>query len=142
VSALSQLLERLRGAQPPPGAAAAVVAVPSAGDVLTREVEFLFTQLDEIERQGELAISTARSEAAAIETAAGVQRRRLLEEAGVEGERRASELLEGRRAAGEERVRAILASGEREAGLVLVRGRDRTPALVRGILERVLEGPP
>jgi vacuolar-type H+-ATPase subunit H len=141
VSALSQLLERLRNVQPPPGAAAAVVGVPSAGDELAREVEFLFAQLDEIGQRGELVVSSARSEAAEVEAAAGVQRRRLLEEARAEGERQAAELLSARRAAAEQRVHAMLADAEREAQLVLARGRERTPALVREIVERVLAGP-
>jgi vacuolar-type H+-ATPase subunit H len=141
VSALSQLLDRLRNVQPPPGAAATVVAVPTAGDELTREVKFLFAELDQIEERRELAITTARTEAGEIEAAAGIQRRRLLEEAREEGERRASELLESRRAASEQRARAMLADAEREAQLVLARGRQRTPPLVREIVERVLEGP-
>jgi vacuolar-type H+-ATPase subunit H len=141
MSALSQLLERLRSAQPPPGAAAAVVAVPSAGDELTREVEFLFAQLDEIDERGALVISTARSEAAAIEAAAGARRGRLLAQARAEAERGAADLLDRRRAAGEQQARMMLAEAEREAELVLERGRERTPALVRQLVERVMEGP-
>jgi hypothetical protein len=52
MSALSQLLDRLRRVRPPPGAAAGVVAVPSAGDQLSREVSFMFAELDQIERRG------------------------------------------------------------------------------------------
>ncbi len=41
MSALSDLLERLRRIRLPPGAAAAAVAVPSPGEVLEGEVRFL-----------------------------------------------------------------------------------------------------
>ena len=48
---LDRLLERLRQKQPAPGAAAGMLAVPSAGDELAGEVSFLFVDLDEIERE-------------------------------------------------------------------------------------------
>lgn len=57
MSALSYLLERLRRVQLPPGAAAGVMAVPSLRDELSHEVDFLFGQLDEAERRGELLLS-------------------------------------------------------------------------------------
>jgi len=141
VPALSQLLERLRRAQLPPGAAAGVMAVPSAGDELSREVAFLFEPLDEIDQRGELVISSARAEAAVIEAAARDERRRLLEDAHAEGERTAAEHLRDRRAACERRAQAMLDEAEREARRVLARGRERTPALVAQIIERMLEGP-
>ena len=117
---LSQLLERLRQVRPPPDPAAGVVAAPSAGDELSREVEFLFGQLDEIERQGDLALSAARLQAAEFEAGAGSSDGR---EAHAEGERRAASLLVDRRAACEQRARALLADTKREAELVFARGR-------------------
>jgi len=140
VTALSQLLERLRRVRLPPGAAASVVAVPSAGDQLSREVAFLFGPLDELERRGELFVSSARSEAAEIKTAAREERRRLLEAATADAERLETELQTQRRACGEERARRMLAGAEREAEQVVVRGRERTPALVEEIVERILDG--
>ena len=94
MSALDQLLERLRRARLPPGAAASVVAVPSAGDRLSGEVAFLFGDLDEIEQRGELLISSARSDAAEVEAAAGRGRRCLLEDARGEAERLAAARLD------------------------------------------------
>jgi len=140
VTALSQLLERLRRVRLPPGAAASVVAVPSAGDQLSSEVAFLFGPLDELERRGELFVSSARSQAAEIETAAREQRHQLLEDARADAERLAAELLTQRRVHGEERARMMLADAEREAEQVLARGRERTPALVEEIVERILDG--
>jgi vacuolar-type H+-ATPase subunit H len=141
VSALDQLLERLRRARLPPGAAASVVAVPSAGDRLSGEVAFLFGDLDEIEQRGELLISSARSDAAEVEAAAGRGRRRLLEDARGEAERLAAEHLAERRARYEQRARAMLADAEREAERALACGRERTPALVAELLARILESP-
>ena len=141
MSGLSQLLERLRQVRPPPGRAAGVVAAPSAGDELSREVEFLFGQLDGIERRGKSALSAARSLAAELEAGACAQRRRLLDQAHAEGERRAASLLVDRHAACEQRAREMLADAEREAERVLARGRERTPLLVYEIVERLLAGP-
>jgi vacuolar-type H+-ATPase subunit H len=140
MSALSQLLERLRRVRLPPGGAASVVAVPSAGDQLSREVAFLFGPLDELERRGQLLVASARSEAAETETAAREQRHRLLEDARADAERLVAELLTQRRAHGEERARMMLADAEREAEKVLERGRERTPALVEEIVELILDG--
>jgi len=140
--ALAQLLERLRRLRPPPGAAAGVVAVPSAGEGLSGEVVFLFEQLDEIEERGELLLSAARSEAAGIEAAARVQCDRLLEDASAEGQRIAAELLAERRARGEERARAMLVDAKREAEGVRARGRERTPAWVAQVVSRMMEGAP
>jgi len=58
-----------------------------------------------------------------------------------EGERTAAEHLRDRRAACERRAQAMLDDAEREAQRVLARGRERTPALVAHIIERMLEGP-
>jgi vacuolar-type H+-ATPase subunit H len=142
LSALTQLLERLRRVHPPPGAAAGVVAVPSAGDELAGEVAFLFAQLDEIEQREALLVSAARSQAAEIEAAAGRERRRDLEQAQADAERLAAELLGERRADCERRVQAMLTDAEREADRVLARGRERTPGLVQEVVARVLEGAP
>jgi vacuolar-type H+-ATPase subunit H len=115
------------------------VAVPSAGDRLAGEVAFLFDQLDGIEQHGELLISSARSDAAELEAAAARERRRLLEDARLEADRVAAELLAERRARSEQRARAMLAEAEREVERALARGRERTPALVAELLARVLE---
>lgn len=139
MSALTQLLERLRRTRPPPGAAATVVAVPSAGEDLTGEVAFLFARLDEIGSSGELIRSGAASEAAEIEAAAQAERRRILAEAHADGKRVATELLARRRASAERLAAAMLADADGESARVLARGRERTPALVQEILERILE---
>jgi vacuolar-type H+-ATPase subunit D/Vma8 len=76
VSALSQLLERLRRIQLPPGAAAGAVAVPSAVKELSGEVTFLFEQLDQIAQQGNVIVASARAEASQLEAAAADERRR------------------------------------------------------------------
>jgi vacuolar-type H+-ATPase subunit H len=140
VSALGQLLDRLRRARLPPGAAAGVVSVPSTGEELPREVSFLFAELDETERQGRMIRSSASSEADEIESMARREARRILEEARTEAERRAAESLAARRAECERRAQAMLAEAIREAERVLARGRERTPAMVEEIVERILEG--
>ncbi len=140
MSALTQLLERLRRTRPPPGAAAGVVAVPSRGEELTGEVAFLFARLDEIEAQGELIRSTAISDAAEIAAAADAERRRILADARAEGERVAAELLARRRATTEQQVAAMLADARGHAARVHARGRERTPALVDEMVERMFEG--
>ena len=43
--------------QPPPGAAAGILAVPSAGDELAGEVSFLFSDLDELEHERQTLLS-------------------------------------------------------------------------------------
>ena len=140
MSALTQLLERLRRTRPPPGSAAGVVAVPSRGEELTGEVASLFARLDEIEAQSELIRSTAISDAAEIAAAADAERRRILAEARAEGERVAAELLAHRRATAEQQVAAMLADARGHAARVHARGRERTPALVEEIIERMVEG--
>ena len=138
---LSHFLERLRHVRPPPGPAAGVLTAPSAGDELSREVVFLFGQLEGIARQGDLALSAARSFAAELEAGAREQRRRVLDEARADGEHRAASLLADRRASCEQLARALLADAEREAELTLARGRARTPQLVEKIVGRLLAGP-
>ena len=113
--------------------------MPSAGGELSREVAFLFEQLDEIEQRSELILSSARSEAAEIEAAARDQRHRLLEDASADAERIVAELLAERRARCEQQARTTLADAEREAERVLALGRERTPALVAQVVARVLE---
>ncbi len=140
MSALSYLLERLRRVQLPPGAAAGVMAVPSLRDELSHEVDFLFGQLDEAERRGELLLSAARTEAAERELAAGRTRSRMLEEARAEGERVAAQLLAASRAGCERRARGMLTEAERESERVLARGRERIPSLVGAVVAKVLDG--
>lgn len=142
MSALSQLLDRLRRVRPPPGAAARIVAVPSTGDELSGEVTFLFGELDEIAERGGRILSAARSEAAEIEASAAQQRLKLLEEARADSDRLAAQLLAERRASCERRARRMLTDAEREAARVLARGRERTPALVGHVVARLLEGGP
>jgi len=138
VSALGQLLERLRRVRLPPGAAASVVAVPSAADELSREVEFLFEPLDEFERRCDALVSAASAQAAAIEAAALEQRRRILDEASAQAERIVAGILAESRARSEERARIIEADAEREAARVRARGRERSAAVVAEIVERIL----
>jgi vacuolar-type H+-ATPase subunit H len=140
MSALSQLLERLRRAGPSPGAPARVVAVPSAGDELSREVSFLFAPLDEIGQQTALRLAAAHSDAGKVEAAAARRRLAMLDDAHAEAERLAAALIADRRADCERRVRAMLADAEREAQRVRARGRERTPAFVAEIVERLLAG--
>lgn len=140
VSPLTHLLERLRRVQPPPGAAARAVAVPSPGDELSREVAGLFPDLDEIERRANALLAAARSDAAETEASAVRERRRILEEAEAAGRRLAAELLAARRAACEQQAAAMLAEASREAEGVLARGRERTPVLAQQVIERVLAG--
>ena len=139
MSTLSQLLERLRRVRLPPGAAAGVVAIPSAEDGLSGEVAFLFGQLDEVEQRGGRLVSSARSDAAEAEAAAGRERRRLLDDAGAESERLAAVLITERRAQCNQQAQAMIAGAESEAERVLARGRERTPALVAEVVARILE---
>jgi vacuolar-type H+-ATPase subunit H len=119
-----------------------MLAVPSAGDELAGEVEFLFGELDQIDGRREMLLAAARSDAAEAERAARGERTRLLAEAHEEAERRATELLVERRALTEERTRAMLDDAELEAGRVRTRGRERTPPLVEEIVARLLEAEP
>lgn len=141
MSAISQLLERMRTLRLPPGAAAGVIAVPSAGDELAREVGFLFKRLDAIEQRSQTAIERARAEAARIDAAADAERRRLLADAQSEAGRQAAELLEQRRTGVEQARRSMLEVAERDAERIVRRGRDRTPAFVDEVVQHLLEGP-
>ena len=139
---LTTLLERLRRVQPPPGPAAGVLAVPSAGDELTGEVSFLFADLDEIEHQRERLLEAARSDAANAEQTATHERSRILLNAHEEGERRAAMILDERRAQARRRTRAMLAKADRDAVEVRERAQERMPALVAEIVERLLKDTP
>ena len=99
----------------------------------------MFGELDDIEDRSELILASARSEAAAIVSAAAAQRIRLLADVRVEAERAAGQLLTERRARGEERGRSLLADAVREAERVRARGRERTPAFTALVLARILE---
>ena len=140
MSALSSLLERLRRIQPPPGAAAGALAVPSAGDQLSAEVAHLFGALDEIAQRREVIRASARSAAAETEATARDRRHRVREDAVAEAEWMVAELLAERRAACERRARAILEEAQGEAERVTMLGEERTPALTQAVVERVLEG--
>jgi len=137
--ALGQWLERMRRVRLPPGAAAGIVAVPTAGDELWREVAFTFAQLDEIDARRALALSEARAEAARLEASAVAERRRILKDAQVEAERVEAEILAARRARCQEQVESLLVEAGRDAERVLARGRERTPRLVNEIVVRLLE---
>ena len=137
---LTHVLERLRRIQPPPGAAASVVAVPSRGDELKQEVAGLFPGLDEIARRANALIAEARSAAAETEAAAVGERRRILEAAEAEAERAAAEILAARRASCERQAAAMLADAAREVERVRAGGRRRTSALVTAVVGRLLAG--
>jgi len=137
--ALSHWLERMRRVRLPPGAAAGILAVPTAGDELSREVAFTFAQLDEIEAQREHVLNEARAGAARIEASGRTERRRIVEDARAEAERVEARILAARRATCQQQVERILGEGGREAARVLRRGRERTPAVVDEILARMLE---
>ena len=139
MSALSQLLERLRRVQLPPGAAAGAVAVPSAGEELSGEIGFLFEQLDQIEQEGNAIVTSARAEASQLESAAADEHRRLLDAGRAEAEQVAARLLAERRTSCEQRSTTMLAAAQREAERVLARGRERTPDLVEEVIQRLLE---
>ena len=125
--------------QPPPGRAAGMLAVPSAGDELSGEVSFLFADLDELQHEREALLGAARADAARAEQTATRERGRLLRDAHEEGERRAAMILEDRRARARERTRAIIAQANGDAEQVLARAAERTPSLVAEIVERWLE---
>jgi hypothetical protein len=117
MSALSHVLDRLRSVSPPPGAAATVVAVPSAGEELSREVEFRFGELDELHGRHQALLEAARAEAAALHDAAIAERARLLAQARTDAEQLAAQLLSERRT----RARSPAAARSR-------RHRPRSPA--------------
>ncbi|HUO73627.1 MAG TPA: hypothetical protein VMU39_22850 [Solirubrobacteraceae bacterium] len=139
MSALGQLLDRLRRTRPPPGSAAGIVAVPSRGDELTHEVSFLFAQLDEIEAEREVIRAAARTAAAETEATAERERRRLLARAHAGADREANELIERSHAAATRDARAIEAGAEREAQRILARGQERIPAVVQLIVDLLVE---
>ena len=136
---LTTLLDRLRRIQPPPGAAAGILAVPSAGDELAGEVSFLFSDLDELEQQRQSLLGAARSDATKVEQTAVAERNRLLTQAHEEGERRAAMILDDRRTQARRRTCAMLAEAERNASQIHARARERIPALVGEVVERLLE---
>jgi vacuolar-type H+-ATPase subunit H len=138
VSALSQLLERLRRVQPPPGAAAGAVAVPSPGEELSGEVGFLFEQLDQIEQRAKAIIASARADASQLESAAADERRRVLGVGEAEAEQVAARLLAERRAACARQAMTMHADAQREVERVLARGRERTPDLIEEVIRRLL----
>lgn len=136
---LTTLLDRLRRIQPPPGPAAGVLAVPTAGDELTGEVSFLFADLEELERERETRLVAARSDAVKAEQAAVRERKRLLIDAHEDGERRAEMILTERRARARRRTRAMLAEADRDAAQVRARAGERMPVLVAEVVQRLLE---
>ena len=127
--------------QPPPGPAAGVLAVPSAGDELAGEVSFLFSDLDEMEHERRTLLGAARSDAAKGEQSAVTERNRLLTQAHEEGERRAAMILDQRRTQARQRTHAMLAEADRDASQIRARARERMPALVAEIMGRLLEDP-
>jgi hypothetical protein len=139
---LNGLLERLRQNRLAPGAAAGVLAAPSAGDELTGEVAFLFVDLDEIERERATLLAAARTEATTAEQAAASERERLLTAAREQGQRLATGALTERRAQTQKRRQALLAEADRDAAQIRARARRRTPALVADLVERLLEDAP
>jgi len=142
VPALNQLLERLRRMRPPPGAAAAAVAVPSPGEQLSGEVAFLFAQLDAVEHEGDRTIAAAQAAAREIEAAAHERSRLLLDDARAAAAAMVAELQAQRTAACERQMQALLADAQREAEHVLARGRARIPAFAQSVIGRILEQTP
>ncbi|HTT27416.1 MAG TPA: hypothetical protein VMG37_03330 [Solirubrobacteraceae bacterium] len=138
--AITTLLDRLRRMQPPPGPAAGVLTVPSAGDELAGEVAFLFSDLDEIEQERQTLLGAARSDAAKAEQMAIAERNRLLTQARDEGERRAAVILDESRTKARQRTRTALAEADRNASQIHARARERMPALVAEVVARLLEG--
>lgn len=138
MSALSQLLARLGRMRPPPGAAAAAVAVPAPGEQLAGEVAFLFARLDAVERQGEELLAAARADADAIETAARERGRQLVEHAHDEGSAVAAQLHARRAAACERQAQAMIREARHEAERVLTQGRQRIPPFAHSVAERLL----
>ena len=106
-----------------------------------REVEFLFTSLDAIEERRSQLIAEARSQAAEQERVATIGAAALLTQARVDAERLAAEDLRHRRIETRRRAQALRDEAEREAAQVLTRARQRTPALVQTVVERLLEAP-
>ena len=142
MSALSQLLERLRRMQPPPGAPGSIVAVPTAGDALADEVAFLFGELDAVAEHAEAILAAARSDAAQTLSAATAQGRQLIAEARVDAESLSQQLLAERRTRSQEQARTMLADARREADRVLAVRRERIAAVVAQVIARMLETPP
>lgn len=142
VPALSQLLERLRRMRPPPGAAAAAIGVPSRGEELLGEVEFLFERLDAVEDERDRAIAAAQAAAREIEAAAQERGRLLLDQARAAAAATAAELQAQRAAACERQAQALLADAQREAARVLAQGRTRIPAFTETVVGRILEQAP
>jgi hypothetical protein len=136
---LTPLLDRLRRARLPPGAAAGAIAVPSAGDELAAEVTFLFGDLEAIARRRQSLLTAARAGAVEAERAAAAQRGRLLAQAREVAEQRAAQVLVERRVRVRSRSSEMLVGAEREAAEILARGRKRTPAMVQEIARRLLE---
>jgi len=137
MSALSDLLERLRRLRPPPGAPATVIAVPSAAEGVEREVAFLFEALDAVEARARDVRHAARAEASSIEADALARRSQILAEAGSQADRVWNDLLAGRRAACQRETDAILADARRTAARVLAHGRAATPAVVGEVVRRI-----
>ncbi len=140
--ALNELLERLRRMRPPPGTAAAAIAVPSPGEQRSGEVEFLFARLDAVEGDAERILAAARAAAEQIEVRAHERCRLLLDDARAGAAAHAAELEAQRAADCERRARALIAAGEREAERVRARGRERIPGFARALAGRILEQAP
>ena len=138
MSALSELLQRLRRVRPPPGGPATVVSVPSPGDDVTREVAFLFAELDAVDEQAKTVSESARIQADAIEADARAQRAQILAEARQRAEHAFAEVFSEQRATGESQAQAILADAQRAASRVLARGRESTPALAAEVVRRIV----
>lgn len=141
MSALNELLERLRRLRPPPGGPATVVAVPSAGDDVAREVAFLFEELDAVEARAGAIGESVRIEAGAVEGDARSQRAQILADAQRRAERVFAEVLDTRRTEAEREAQLILMEGRRSAAAVRARGREATPSLVEEVVRRIVGEP-
>jgi regulator of protease activity HflC (stomatin/prohibitin superfamily) len=137
MSALSELLERLRRLRPPPGGPSGLLAVPSRGEDVAGEVAFLFATLDAVELQATEVRDSARAEAVAIEANTHLERERILVDADEQANRAWAALLAERRAASEREARKILVEAQGEAARVLAQGRELTPQLVHEVVRRI-----
>jgi len=137
MSALSDLLERLRRLRPPPGAPARVVAVPSPGEGVEREVVFLFEALDAVEARARAVRAAARAEAISLDAEARARSSQILADAGSEADRVWNEVLAARRAAHQREADTILAAAQHTAVRVLAYGKAATPAVVGEVVRRI-----
>jgi len=114
-----------------------MLAVPSAGEDIVREVAFLFEALDGVRARAQAEHESAQAAAAVVEADVQAQRAQILAAAREQGERVAARLLCEHREAYEREAATLLADARREAARVLARGRESTPTLVAEVMRRI-----